>query len=105
MISLQREDMEKRRVHVWIEGRVQGVFFRAYAREAAVAEGVSGFVRNLSDGSVEAVFEGEPDKVERMVQWCYEGSPLSHVDRVDLREEVYKGEYNGFEISRRGRGY
>lgn len=97
--------MEKRRVHVWIRGRVQGVFFRAYTRDAAVAEGVAGFVRNLPDGSVEAVFEGEPDRVERMVQWCRGGSPLSHVDRVDLREEVFTGEYNGFDIGYRGGGY
>jgi acylphosphatase len=97
--------MEKRRVHVWIRGRVQGVFFRAYARDAAVEEGVTGFVRNLPDGSVEAVFEGEQDRVERMVQWCREGSPLSHVDRVDLREEVFTGEYKDFEIGYRGGGY
>lgn len=97
--------MGKRRVHVWIRGRVQGVFFRAYARDAAVAEGVSGFVKNLPDGAVEAVFEGESDRIDRMIEWCHEGSPLSHVDRVDLREEVYKGEFDGFRISYRGGGY
>ncbi len=57
--------MKKHRVHVWIKGRVQGVFFRAYTRDAAQLIGVTGWVRNLPDGRVEAVFEGESDKVER----------------------------------------
>ena len=93
------EDMEKRRVHVWIKGRVQGVFFRAYTRDAAVREGVTGWVRNLPDGRVEAVFEGDADGVERMVAWCREGSPLSRVDRVEMQEEVYQGSFDRFEIS------
>jgi len=89
---------EKRRVHVWISGRVQGVFFRAFTRDAAVREGVAGWVRNLSDGRVEAVFEGDADRVERMVLWCHEGSPLSHVDHVDVRNEVPSGEWSNFDI-------
>jgi acylphosphatase len=97
--------MEMKRIHVWIRGRVQGVFFRAYTRDAAIEEGISGFVRNLPDGSVEAVFEGEKGGVDRMVEWCHRGSPLSRVDRVDLREEAYKGEYDGFDISYRGGGF
>lgn len=96
--------MEKKRVHVWIRGRVQGVFFRAYTRDAARKAGVAGFVRNLPDGSVEAVFEGDDDNVERMIRWCYEGSPLSRVDSVDMRDEVYTGDYHGFDISYRGGG-
>ena len=91
--------MEKRCVHVWIKGRVQGVFFRAYTRDAAVKEGVAGWVRNLPDGRVEAVFEGDGEKVERMVAWCREGSPLSRVDHVEIREEIYEGKFDRFEIS------
>jgi acylphosphatase len=86
--------MKKRRVHVWITGRVHGVFFRAYTREAAQLIGVTGWVRNLPDGRVEAVFEGEADKVEKMMEWCREGSPMSRVDRVDVLEEVYTGEFD-----------
>ncbi|NLI82681.1 MAG: acylphosphatase [Deltaproteobacteria bacterium] len=94
--------MENRRVHVWVRGRVQGVFFRAYTRDAAVREGVAGWVRNLRDGRVEAVFEGPADKVQRMVDWCWGGSPLSRVDAVDQQEEEYKGEFQGFDITYRG---
>lgn len=92
--------MGKRRVHVWIKGRVQGVFFRAFTRDAATRAGVKGWVRNIPDGRVEAVFEGDAEKVERMLEWCrHEGSPLSRVDHVDEQEEVYKGEFEKFEIS------
>ncbi len=90
--------MEKKRVHVLISGRVQGVFFRACTRDTAVREGVQGWVRNVPDGRVEAVFEGDREKVDRMVAWCHEGSPLGHVDRVEEREEPYSGEFREFEI-------
>lgn len=90
--------MQKKRVHVFISGRVQGVFFRAYTRDAAIREGVQGWVRNMPDGRVEAVFEGNADQVDRMVAWCHEGSPLGHVDSVDARDEPYTGELGPFEI-------
>ena len=91
--------MQKKRVRVTISGRVQGVFFRAYTRDAALAEGgISGWVRNLANGRVEAVFEGDEDKVARMVDWCREGSPFGRVDRVDVQEEAYRGEFEGFDI-------
>ncbi|MGC8494841.1 MAG: acylphosphatase [Syntrophobacteraceae bacterium] len=91
--------MEKRRVHVWISGRVQGVFFRAYARDAGRVSGVFGWVRNLPDGRVEAVFEGDADKVENMLAWCHSGSPLSRVDGVEVREEACTGEFTSFTIA------
>ena len=91
--------MKKHRVHVWIKGRVQGVFFRAYTRDAAQLIGVTGWVRNLPDGRVEAVFEGEADKVERMIEWCREGSPMSRIERVDLLEEVYTGDFDRLTIT------
>lgn len=91
--------MEKRRVHVWITGRVQGVFFRAYARDAGRAAGVAGWVRNLPDRRVEAVFEGDEDKLEKMIEWCYSGSPLSRVESVDIRYETYTGEFDTFKIA------
>jgi acylphosphatase len=93
--------MKKSRAHVWITGRVQGVFFRAYTRDAAQRIGVSGWVRNLPDGRVEAVLEGEADKVEKMIEWCREGSPMSRVDTVEILEEVYTGNFDRLEIARR----
>ena len=91
--------MKKRRVHVWITGRVQGVFFRTYTRDAAQSIGVTGWVRNLPDGRVEAVFEGESDKVERMIEWCREGTPMSRIESVDLLEEVYTGDFDRLAIT------
>ncbi len=91
--------MKRRRVHVWIKGRVQGVFFRAYTRDATHTIGVSGWVRNLPDRRVEAIFEGEADKVEMMIEWCNKGSPIGRVDRVEVLEEVYTGDFDGFEIT------
>jgi len=90
--------MKKRRAHVWITGRVHGVFFRAYAQDTARRTGVAGWVRNLPDGRVEAVFEGDANKVENMIAWCHEGSPMGRVDRVDLLEEAYTGEFDRFTI-------
>ena len=92
--------MKKRRAHVWITGRVQGVFYRAYTRDAAQLLRVTGWVRNLPGGSVEAVFEGDADQVEKMIEWCYEGSPLSRVDRVEVVDEAYTGDFDGLMITR-----
>jgi acylphosphatase len=91
--------MKTRRVHVLITGRVQGVFFRAYTRVAAQTIGVTGWVRNLPDGRVEAIFEGDSDKIEKMIKWCYEGSPMSRVARVEVLEEAYTGEFDRLDIS------
>lgn len=87
--------MKKRRVQVLIAGRVQGVFFRSYAQKNAQEIGITGWVRNLPDGRVQGVFEGDADNVEKMIAWCHEGSPASRVDRVEVLEEVYTGEFDG----------
>ena len=93
--------MNKRRAHVWITGRVQGVFFRTYARDAAHRiGGVTGWVRNLPDGSVEAVFEGEAHRVENMIAWCHKGSPIGRVDSVEVVEEAYTGEFDVLTVTR-----
>jgi len=88
-----------RRVHVSIEGRVQGVFFRASCVERARELGLAGWVRNALDGRVEAEFEGEPEAIERMLTWCREGPPHAHVDRMDVREDTLTGE-QGFRVTR-----
>jgi acylphosphatase len=73
-----------RRVRVLVSGRVQGVFFRASCAERAAALGLSGWIRNVANGDVEAVFEGTDTAVEQIVRWCREGPPLARVDRIDV---------------------
>ena len=90
--------MERVRAHVLISGRVQGVSFRAYARDKARAAGVEGWVRNLSDGRVEAVFEGTRGAVQRLVSWCYSGPSLATVEKVELSWEEPTGKEGTFAI-------
>lgn len=87
-----------KRLHVFFSGRVQGVFFRAFTRDAARRHGVKGWVRNLPDGRVEAVFEGSPEAVDAVLSICREGPPLARVDRVDVQEEPCTGEFEDFDI-------
>ncbi len=89
---------ENLRAHVVIHGLVQGVYFRASTREEAVRLNVGGWVRNLSDGSVEALFEGEKIKVEEIVAWCYRGPSGAAVAKVELRWETFKGEFSHFDV-------
>lgn len=91
--------MNKRRVYVRITGYVQGVYFRAYTRDAAEQTGVTGWVRNAPDGSVEAVFEGDAHRIEMMLDWCRQGSPMSRVADVEVAEEVYTGSFDRFIIT------
>jgi acylphosphatase len=88
-----------RRVRARISGSVQGVFFRASCVDRAKALGLSGWVRNASDGGVEAVFEGEDAGVESMLAWCRKGPPYAEVDRVEVVEEVPTGA-EGFRVTR-----
>ncbi|MCS7149572.1 MAG: acylphosphatase [Caldimicrobium sp.] len=87
-----------KRARVIISGRVQGVFFRAYTKEEAQRLGLKGWVRNLPDGRVEALFEGEPSAVDEMIKWCQKGSPTSVVTKVEVLEEPFKGDLNEFVI-------
>jgi acylphosphatase len=85
------------RVRVRIRGRVQGVFFRAEARARAESLGVAGWVRNADDGSVEAVFEGDDEQVESMVEWCRRGPAGGRVEEVEVVREEPAGEI-GFQV-------
>ncbi len=85
------------RKRVIVSGDVQGVYFRDTCRRLAIQQGVAGWVRNLPDGTVEAVFEGEAGPVERMVAWAHQGPPLAVVTRVDVYDEQPEG-LTGFEI-------
>jgi len=89
---------EKVRVHIVVSGRVQGVFFRAKTQEKAKDLGVTGWVKNLSEDRVEAVFEGERAKVEQMVEWAKKGPSGAIVNDLDLSWEEYRGEFTNFEI-------
>ena len=85
------------RRRVVVQGRVQGVFFRDSLRRLAEREGVSGWARNTSEGTVEAVFEGEPDDVERLVSFAKIGPPDAIVEAVDVSQEEPEG-LTGFSI-------
>jgi acylphosphatase len=79
------------RRRVVVHGRVQGVFFRDSVRRLAEREGVGGWARNVPDGTVEAVFEGEPAAVERLVDFCRLGPPHASVERVEVADEEPEG--------------
>lgn len=89
---------EKARAHVLIEGQVQGVFFRAFTREEARARGLTGWVRNLRDGRVEAVFEGDRAAVEGMLAWCRKGPPYAYVQHVEIDWQPYQGDFQDFRV-------
>lgn len=82
---------------VVVHGRVQGVFFRAETRKTAKLLGLSGWVRNLRDGSVEALFEGDRSDVERAVEWCRQGPAAAVVKQLDV-EWLEPGGLTGFEV-------
>lgn len=91
--------MERVRAHVLISGRVQGVGFRASARDKARAAGVEGWVRNSPDGRVEAVFEGTRSAVQRLLSWCYSGPSLAEVEKVEVKWEEPTGKEGSFAIA------
>jgi acylphosphatase len=90
--------MAQKNMRAVVSGRVQGVCFRASTREAALRYGVKGWVRNLPDGSVEAMVSGEADRVERMIAWLHQGPPSSRVSRVTLEEIEPDEQFAAFEI-------
>jgi len=84
-------------LHVRVTGRVQGVFFRAWARDEAQALGVSGWIRNCSDGSVEALLEGEAEAIEELIDLLREGPPGAQVEDVEIEEADREG-LSSFEV-------
>jgi acylphosphatase len=89
--------MSTKRVRVRIRGRVQGVFFRAEAQERAESLGIAGWIRNAEDGSVEAAFEGDEERVRSLVDWCRRGPAGAKVDDVEVEAEEPTGE-TGFRV-------
>ncbi len=87
------------RAHVIISGMVQGVCFRAETRYQALALGVTGWVKNRPEGSVEGLFEGKREDVEKLISWCRQGPPEAEVSDVAVAWESYRGEFPKFRIS------
>ena len=88
---------DRTRAHVFVTGTVQGVYYRASTRDAARERDLDGWVKNLDDGRVEAVFEGPEDAVEEMVEWCHTGSEAAEVESVEVEYGDSEGE-SGFRI-------
>jgi acylphosphatase len=90
--------MRNVRVHLIIEGRVQGVWFRDSTCKEALSLGLSGWVKNRRDGGVEVVAEGSEDKIKSLVAWCHHGPPAASVSRVHKTLEEWLGEFTSFDI-------
>ncbi len=90
---------DKVRAHVFVRGKVQGVYFRQNTQTVAKQHGVFGWVRNLDDGRVEAILEGGADKVSKVAEWCQKGPPAARVDDLQVSYEKYTGEFSDFEIA------
>jgi len=86
------------RLHVFVTGRVQGVFFRAHTKEMAHTFGLSGWVRNLPDGRVETVYEGKREVVDAMTAWLHTGPAMASVYSIDIHEEPCTGAEGDFTI-------
>ena len=86
------------RLEIEVSGRVQGVWFRASTRDEARRLGLTGWVRNLPDGRVDAVFEGEEERLRQVLAWCHRGPPGARIDRVEVRWGVATGSFDGFSI-------
>jgi acylphosphatase len=90
--------MEEAKAHLLIEGRVQGVFYRGFTQEIAHKLGLSGWARNLRDGKVEAVFEGQRERIEEAIRECYSGPPGARVTNIEVTWETSAGREKGFHI-------
>lgn len=90
--------MNKVRVHVLVSGKVQGVFFRQKTKQQAQSLGVNGWVRNLPDGRVEAVFEGEEEQVKMIIDFCKHGPSRAKVTNVDVTMEHFLGNLSDFKM-------
>ena len=97
--NLGEQELRLRRVNVFISGKVQGVFFRQFIQEKAQELGLFGWVRNLSDGRVEASIEGDKEKIDKILTYLEQGSPLSKIKNIEINYEKYQGKFKDFSIS------
>lgn len=86
-------------VHLFISGRVQGVFFRTHTHKKAIQLKLTGWVRNSPDGRVEAYAEGEEDILEQFVEWCHQGPPAAQVENVEVKWGEGENQYKDFRIA------
>ena len=90
--------MIQKRIHIFIVGRVQGVFFRQSTRVMAIKNNVTGWVKNLNDGRVEIIAEGETQNIDNFVTWCKTGPANSRVDEFELLDENSTGQFKNFDV-------
>ena len=91
--------MERKvRIHIYVSGFVQGVMFRVNIRRKALELDVKGWTRNLEDGRIEALVEGNENSVKKLVEWCRTGSPGAQVTSVEVRTEECKNDFNDFKV-------
>ena len=90
--------MIQKRIHIFVTGRVQGVFFRQSTRVMAIKNNVNGWVRNLDDGRVEIVAEGETQNIDDLTNWCKTGPANSRVDEFEFSEEDFTNEFENFQV-------
>jgi acylphosphatase len=89
---------EKVRVHIFVSGKVQGVFFRSNTQKKAKDLNISGWVRNLPNGRVEMILEGKREKIQELIEWTKKGPSFSKVDNVEIEWQEYIGEFKNFDI-------
>jgi acylphosphatase len=87
-----------KQVHIIVSGRVQGVFFRAAAKDKARQLGLKGFARNLGNGDVEVIAQGDENKLRELLQFCQKGPPGANVEGIDIEYKDVKEKFNGFDI-------
>jgi acylphosphatase len=92
-------DRRKTRAHVFVSGRVQGVYFRQNTKQVATRHKVTGWVRNLPDGRVEAIFEGGEMDVSEVIEWCHVGPRKGKVEDVNVKFQKYTGEFVEFNVN------
>ena len=90
--------MSMKQIHIFVTGRVQGVFFRQSTRVMAIKNNVNGWVRNLDDGRVEIVAQGKEQDIDNLTNWCKTGPANSRVDEFELKEELIAEEFENFEV-------
>jgi acylphosphatase len=98
-LDRNKDKQIKVRVHIIVRGKVQGVYFRQNAQRVCNGYGVTGWVRNLEDGSVETILEGDKNFVEDAISWFKMGPPSAHVEKIELRYDRYSGEFQDFKIN------
>ena len=91
--------MSKQRIRIFVTGRVQGVFFRQTLKVKAKQNDVYGWVKNLNDGKVEAILEGDADNVTRLIEWAHGGPANAIVEDVEIQNEKFIGEFSKFEVT------